>query len=97
MGLTGVGDLVLTCTDNQSRNRQFGLAIGQGQSAEQARNVIGQVVEGSNAVREIMRLARRYNVDMPICEQVEQVLHHDLSPRQAVEILLSRPPRSENL
>lgn len=97
MGLTGVGDLVLTCTDNQSRNRQFGLAIGQGQSFEQARQGIGQVVEGANAVCEIMRLARRHNVDMPICEQVEQVLHHGLDPRQAVEILLSRPPRPEDL
>jgi glycerol-3-phosphate dehydrogenase (NAD(P)+) len=97
MGLTGIGDLVLTCTDDQSRNRRFGLAIGQGHSFEQARRAIGQVVEGAGAVREIMQLARRYAVEMPICEQVEQVLHHGLSPRAAVEILLTRPPRPEDL
>ena len=97
MGLTGVGDLVLTCTDNQSRNRRFGLAIGQGQSFDEARKAIGQVVEGANAVQEIMRLARHYDIDMPICEHVEQVLHHGLAPRKAVELLLARPVRPENI
>ena len=95
MGLTGLGDLMLTCTDNQSRNRRFGLAIGQGRTPEQAKRAIGQVVEGANAVHEIMRLARRHSVNLPICEQVEQVLHHALPPRQAVENLLARPPGPE--
>ncbi|MCB1716339.1 MAG: NAD(P)-dependent glycerol-3-phosphate dehydrogenase [Candidatus Competibacteraceae bacterium] len=95
MGLTGLGDLMLTCTDNQSRNRRFGLAIGQGQSPAQAKTGIGQVVEGANTVHEIMRLARHYKVKLPICEQVELVLHHGLPPRQAVENLLSRPPNLE--
>ena len=95
MGLTGLGDLMLTCTDNQSRNRRFGLAIGQGHSLEQAKAAIGQVVEGANAVHEIMRLARYYKANLPICEQVELVLHHALPPRQAVENLLSRPPGLE--
>ena len=95
MGLTGVGDLVLTCTDNQSRNRRFGLAIGRGKSSNDAMAEIGQVVEGAHAVREIMRLARTYQVAMPICEQVEQVLHHQRSPREAVELLLARTPGPE--
>ena len=95
MGLTGLGDLMLTCTDNQSRNRRFGLAIGEGRTPEQARRAIGQVVEGANAVHEIMRLARRHAVNLPICEQVEQVLHQGLEPRQAVENLLARPPGPE--
>ena len=95
MGLTGVGDLVLTCTDDQSRNRRFGLAIGRGQNVAQAQAEIAQVVEGANTVCEIMRLARHHDIDMPICEQVEQVLHHGRVPRDAVEILLSRPPRPE--
>jgi len=95
MGLTGLGDLILTCTDDQSRNRRFGLAIGQGRSSEQAKATIGQVVEGANAVHEIMRRARQHKVELPICEQVEQVLHHNLPPRQAVENLLARPPSQE--
>ncbi len=96
MGLTGVGDLVLTCTDDQSRNRRFGLAIGGGQSAEQAHARIGQVVEGCHAVVEIMRLANRLRLELPICAQVEAVLHRGLDPRQAVENLLNRPLRAEH-
>ncbi len=95
MGLTGVGDLVLTCTDNQSRNRRFGLAIGQGQSAEQACTAIGQVVEGAATAREIMRLARQYGIEMPITEQVDNVLHQGQDPRRAVEALLAREPKAE--
>jgi glycerol-3-phosphate dehydrogenase (NAD(P)+) len=96
MGLTGVGDVVLSCTDDQSRNRRFGLAIGRGRSLTEARADIGQVVEGSHAVIEVMRLARQSNLDLPICAQVEAVLHHGLEPRRAVENLLARPPRPEH-
>lgn len=95
MGLAGVGDLVLTCTDNQSRNRRFGLAIGRGQSPVQASVAIGQVIEGAVTTREVIRLAQRHGVEMPITEQVDQVLHHGLEPRRAVEILLARDPRPE--
>ncbi len=97
MGLAGMGDLVLTCTDNQSRNRRFGLAIGQGQSADQARQAIGQVVEGAGATREVMLLAHQHRVEMPISEQVDQVLHQGQGPRQAVEALLARGPKAEAL
>jgi glycerol-3-phosphate dehydrogenase (NAD(P)+) len=95
MGLAGIGDLVLTCTDDQSRNRRFGLAIGRGHSAEQAQREIGQVVEGAATAREMMRLASENGVEMPITEQVERVLSHRCDARQAVETLLSRDPKPE--
>lgn len=95
MGLAGLGDLVLTCTDNQSRNRRFGLAIGQGQSAEAAQQAIGQVIEGANTVQEISRLAHRHEVEMPITEQVHQVLYKGTDPGVAVRALLGREQKSE--
>lgn len=97
MGLAGIGDLVLTCTDDQSRNRRFGLAIGGGRTPAQARADIGQVVEGAETTREIMRLAAHYGVEMPITQQVDRVLHHGQDPRQAVEILLARDPKPESV
>ena len=97
MGLAGIGDLVLTCTDDQSRNRRFGLAIGCGDSAEVASAAIGQVVEGAATVREIRRLARRHGVELPITEQVDAALYHGQSPRRAVENLLARDPKPEGV
>ncbi len=97
MGLTGVGDLVLTCTDDQSRNRRFGLAIGRGEPVAAALAAIGQVVEGAVTAREALRLARQRRVEMPITEQVDQVLHHGQNPRRAVEILLARDLKPETL
>lgn len=96
MGLAGVGDLVLTCTDDQSRNRRFGLAIGRGETVEAALAAIGQVVEGAVTAREALLLARRA-VEMPITEQVDRVLHHSQNPRRAVEILLARDLKPEIL
>ncbi len=95
MGLAGIGDLVLTCTDNQSRNRRFGLAIGHGQTAAQAQADIDQVIEGAETVHEISRLAAKHRVEMPITEQVNRVLHEHRDPRQAVESLLARDPKPE--
>lgn len=95
MGLAGVGDLILTCTDDQSRNRRFGLAVGRGQSSSAAFAAIGQVVEGAATACEIMRLSQRYAIEMPITEQVDRVLHQGCDPRQAVEILLAREPKAE--
>lgn len=97
MGLAGIGDLVLTCTDNQSRNRRFGLAIGQGEPAPAAFAAIGQVVEGAATAREVVRLAERYRVEMPIADQVDRVLHRGQNPRRAVESLLARDPKPEIL
>ena len=90
IGLSGLGDLVLTCTDDRSRNRRAGLILGKGGDIELAKRDIGQVVEGVTAVKEVIRMARKYGVEMPICEQVEQVVSHGQSPAKAVEVLLNR-------
>ena len=95
MGLSGVGDLILTCTDDLSRNRRLGLALGRGAELEIAVREIGQVVEGFNTAREVVHLAQRYKVEMPISEQVYRVLHEGLAPATAVQNLLSRDIRPE--
>jgi len=97
MGLAGLGDLVLTCTDNQSRNRRLGLALAAGQTAEAAQKAIGQVVEGVTAAREVRQLAARYSVEMPIADQVYRILYQGLPIAEAVTALFSRQPREEQL
>lgn len=94
-GMAGLGDLILTCTDNQSRNRRFGLALGQGKSVDEAMKSIGQAVEGYRNTREVVMLAKRHDVEMPICEQLYEVLYGDTSPQQAAINLLSRARTSE--
>ncbi len=96
MGLAGLGDLVLTCSDNQSRNRRFGLALGQGKSWQQAVDEIQQVVEGAQAAKEVYALAKLHNIDMPITEQVYRVLYEQLDPHAAVKALLERDITSEH-
>ena len=91
MGLAGMGDLVLTCTDDQSRNRRFGLALARGASVAQALREIGQVVEGFNGALAVHRVALRLGVAMPIVEQLYKVLHEHLDPRDAVTALMRRP------
>ena len=95
MGLAGLGDLVLTCTDNQSRNRRFGLAIAAGKSIDGAQKSIGQVVEGVLAARAVREVAARLNVEMPICEQLYRVVHEGLAPQSAVKELMSRALKPE--
>jgi len=95
MGLAGLGDLVLTCTDNQSRNRRFGHALAQGLSSPQAQAQIGQVIEGIQAANEVNRLALQLAIDMPIVEQVNHVLNGINTPMEAVQTLLSREPKPE--
>jgi len=95
MGLAGLGDLVLTCTDDQSRNRRFGKALSAGQSAEQAFAEIGQVVEGAKTAKVVDELATKLDVDMPICKEVYRVIYEQLSPKQAVTDLLLRSQKSE--
>jgi len=91
MGLAGMGDLVLTSTDDQSRNRRFGLALARGASVTDALHAIGQVVEGYNAALAVHRVAQRLGVAMPIVEQLYQVLHEGRDPRDAVTALMRRP------
>lgn len=95
MGLSGMGDLVLTCTGDLSRNRRFGLALGQGLGSEQALADIGQVVEGAAAAEEVVRLSRKHGVEMPISECVHAVLRDKLTPEEGVSRLLAREPRAE--
>lgn len=95
MGLSGLGDLVLTCSDDQSRNRRFGLALGKGEDLEQARHRIAQVIEGVGTSETIYALAQDNNVDMPITEQVYKVLHEGMSPKEAVKVLMDRAPKPE--
>ena len=95
LGLAGVGDLVLTCTDNQSRNRRFGLLLGQGIDSSAAEHSIGQVVEGKHNAAQIYALAQQHDIDMPICQAVYEVLSGQHTPQEAVESLMSRPPRKE--
>ena len=95
MGLSGLGDLILTCTDNQSRNRRFGLAIGQGQSIEQAIESIGQTVEGYRATKAVFKMATERGLSLPIMEQVYRVLYEGKSPIEAVRDLESRSLKPE--
>lgn len=96
MGLAGLGDLVLTCTDNQSRNRRFGLALAAGESVSAAQKAIGQVVEGVLAARAVREVAQRANVEMPICEQLYRVVHEGVPPKEAVKELMSRALKPES-
>jgi len=95
MGLTGLGDLILTCTDDQSRNRRVGLAIGRGEDVSQALETIGQEAEGINTARELYRKSETLNVEMPISEQVYRIVFEGLNPEHAVTALLSREARAE--
>ena len=95
MGLAGLGDLVLTCTGNLSRNRRVGLALAEGRALPEILAGIGHVAEGVPAARAVRMLAAHHRIDMPICEAVDRVLNEGLPPRQAVLELLRREPRQE--
>ncbi len=90
MGLAGIGDTILTCTTDTSRNRRFGLAVGQGMEVKAANKQIGQVVEGFINAKQLNRLAEQHNVDMPIVAAVYKVLYANLKPIDAAKELLSR-------
>ncbi|MCC6194949.1 MAG: NAD(P)-dependent glycerol-3-phosphate dehydrogenase [Burkholderiales bacterium] len=96
MGLAGLGDLVLTCTGNLSRNRRVGLALAEGKALPAILAELGHVAEGVDAARAVRTLAAHHGVDLPICEAVYRVLHEGLPPREAVQELLRREPRAEN-
>ena len=96
-GLSGIGDLILTCTDNQSRNRQLGLAIGRGLTVEQAVAEVGKTVEGMHAAREVLMRAQQAGVEMPIVEQVCKILFEGYDPRESVQALLCREQKAETV
>ena len=95
MGLAGLGDLTLTCTDDQSRNRRFGLALAQGRTPDQAKAEIGQAIEGLHTTSVVCKLATNYAVDMPISRQVLSVIDGEITPADAVRELLAREPKPE--
>ncbi len=95
MGLAGLGDLVLTCTDDQSRNRRFGLLLASGRSPGEALAAIGQVVEGYSAAKATHAVAAREHVEMPLSEGVYRVLYEHVPAKDAVRELMSRPIKSE--
>jgi len=95
MGLAGLGDLVLTSTDNQSRNRRFGLALAEGKDVDTALREIGQVVEGYTAARAVHTVAQREKVDMPLAEGIYRILYESAPARDVVKELMTRPIRRE--
>jgi glycerol-3-phosphate dehydrogenase (NAD(P)+) len=94
-GLSGLGDLIVTCSSEHSRNRRAGKMIGQGHTIEEARKEIGMVIESVDNIDVAHELARKYNVEMPIVDCVFDVLYNGLDPREAVNILMTRKPREE--
>ena len=97
MGLAGAGDLILTCTGQYSRNREVGLQLASGKSLTDILQGLGHVAEGVNTTAEVMRLANKMQVDMPITYQVDQVLSHSKSAQDAVMDLLGREQKAEGL
>ena len=95
MGLAGMGDLALTCTDNLSRNRRMGLALAAGKTVEEAQEEIQQVVEGVLAAKAVMEVAEKLDIEMPICHQVYRILYEGITPRDAVGALMRRGLKSE--
>lgn len=95
MGLAGLGDLVLTCTGDLSRNRRLGLALGRGQSIAEAVAAIGQVVESVQTADEVMRLAERFGIELPISALVREVLHGHITPVEGLKMLLAREQKPE--
>ncbi len=96
MGLAGMGDLVLTCTDNLSRNRRMGLALAAGKTVEEAQEEIQQVVEGVKAAKAVHEVAQRLDIEMPIVDQVYSIIYKGVSPRAAVETLMNRQLKAES-
>jgi len=97
MGLAGMGDLILTCTDNQSRNRRTGLLLAQGKTLDQVHEEIGQAIEGLKTAKEVVGLAEKYKVEVPICEQVYRVLYENCPIDDAVRALLNRKSSQETI
>ena len=96
MGLAGMGDLVLTCTDDLSRNRRMGLALAAGKTVEETQQEIGQVVEGVKAAKAVHEVAEKLGIEMPIVNQVYRILYEGLSPREAVAALMRRELKPES-
>ena len=95
MGLAGIGDLLLTCTGDLSRNRRVGLLLAEGKSLQNILNELGHVAEGVHTARAVLQLSQKFKVDMPITEAICSILHEGIPARAAVERLLNREPKVE--
>ncbi len=96
-GLTGLGDLIVTCLSEHSRNRRAGYLIGQGKTIEEAKKEVGMTIESIDNIEVAHELCRKYNVEMPIVDAVYDVLYNNLSPKQAVTMLMTREAKSEDI
>ncbi len=94
-GLSGLGDLIVTCGSVHSRNRKAGELIGKGYSIEETRKQVGMTIESVDNIDVAYKLCKKYNVEMPIVEKVYEVLYNGLSPKEAVDILMTREQKSE--
>ncbi len=97
MGLAGCGDVILTCTDNQSRNRRFGLALAEGLTEAEALKQVGQVVEAVYNVGQLCGLAKRAQIELPIVEQVFRIMKQGVSPKEALKVLFQKASERESL
>lgn len=95
-GLTGLGDLIVTCLSTHSRNRKAGILIGQGKTIEEAKEEVGMTIEAIDNIETVYELAKKYNVEMPIVRTVYKVLYNNLSPREAATQLMTRKAKSED-
>ncbi|MCL2859530.1 MAG: NAD(P)-dependent glycerol-3-phosphate dehydrogenase [Oscillospiraceae bacterium] len=94
-GLAGLGDLIVTCMSEHSRNRRAGVLIGQGKTLEETRQIVGMTIESIDNIEIAYRLAKKYNVNVPIIDTVYDVLYNNLEPKKAVEKLMTREPKTE--
>lgn len=94
-GLTGLGDLIVTCLSEHSRNRTAGKLMGEGKTLEEARNQIGMVIEGVDNIEVAYELAKKHNIEMPIVNAVYDMLYHSLSPKEGVTMLMTRDKKAE--
>jgi glycerol-3-phosphate dehydrogenase (NAD(P)+) len=96
MGLAGLGDLVLTCTGDLSRNRRVGIELGKGRPLDQILGEMTQVAEGVKTARSARDLSRKVGVELPICDQVHAIMYEGKSPRRALAELMTRAPKRED-
>jgi glycerol-3-phosphate dehydrogenase (NAD(P)+) len=95
IGLSGLGDLLLTCSDNQSRNRRFGLFLGQGNSIQESLKMVNNVVEGYSTAEAVYKLAQKHNIDMPLVFATYRVLYEGVDAKDMVKQLMQRELKSE--
>ncbi len=94
-GLTGLGDLIVTCSSNHSRNRRAGILIGKGKTIEETRKEVGMTIESIDNIEVAYKLSKKYNVEMPIVDTVYNVLFNKLNPKEGVNILMTRELKEE--